>query len=100
MAEHAAASAEKAGATVRSAHHGDRAAAGDRVRPEWRRHVEEVAGGQHATPDDVVWADAVLFGSPTRFGNVTSQFQQFIDSARSGARDSCRTRCTRASRPP
>ena len=33
-----------------------------------------------AVPDDVVWADAVLFGTPTRFGNVASQLKQFIDT--------------------
>jgi NAD(P)H dehydrogenase (quinone) len=27
-----------------------------------------------------VWADAVIFGSPTRFGNAASQFRAFIDS--------------------
>jgi NAD(P)H dehydrogenase (quinone) len=27
-----------------------------------------------------VWADAVIFGSPTRFGSVASQFRTFIDS--------------------
>ena len=33
-----------------------------------------------ATPDDIVWADAVLFGSPTRFGNVASQLKQYLDT--------------------
>jgi NAD(P)H dehydrogenase (quinone) len=81
MAEHAAASAEKAGATVRLRHVEEIAPQGAiESNPEWRRHVEEVAGESRATPDDVVWADAVLFGSPTRFGNVTSQFQQYIDT--------------------
>jgi NAD(P)H dehydrogenase (quinone) len=28
----------------------------------------------------VVWADVVLLGSPTRFGNVASQLKQFIDT--------------------
>ena len=27
-----------------------------------------------------MWADAVIFGSPTRFGNTASQFRTFIDS--------------------
>ena len=39
-----------------------------------------MAGEPTAGPDDVVWADAVLFGSPTRFGNVASQLKQFLDS--------------------
>ena len=81
MAEHAAASAEKAGATVRLRHVEERAPRrAIESDPQWLRHVEEVGDGPRATPDDVVWADAVLFGSPTRFGNVTSQFQAFVDT--------------------
>lgn len=30
--------------------------------------------------DDLRWADGVCWGSPTRFGNMTSQLKQFIDS--------------------
>src|SRR5260370_40410813 len=33
-----------------------------------------------ATGDDIVWADAVIFGSPTRFGSVASQMRSFLDS--------------------
>ena len=47
--------------------------------PAWRANVDATASIPEATPDDVVWADAVLFGSPTRFGNVSSQLKQFID---------------------
>ena len=46
----------------------------------WREHVDATADEPRATPDDVVWADAVLFGSPTRFGNVSSQLKQFLDT--------------------
>jgi NAD(P)H dehydrogenase (quinone) len=28
----------------------------------------------------MAWADAVIFGSPTRFENVTAQLKQFLDS--------------------
>ncbi|GAA3481908.1 hypothetical protein GCM10018966_064400 [Streptomyces yanii] len=31
-----------------------------------------------ATPANVEWTDAVIFGSPTRFGNISSQLKQFI----------------------
>ena len=48
--------------------------------PEWAAHVAALADEPVAEPDDVVWADVVLLGSPTRFGNVTSQFQAFIDT--------------------
>lgn len=33
-----------------------------------------------ATPDDLAAADAVLFGTPTRFGNMSGQMRQFLDS--------------------
>jgi NAD(P)H dehydrogenase (quinone) len=33
-----------------------------------------------ASPDDLEWADAVIFGTPTRFGNVAAQLKQFLDS--------------------
>ncbi|MDM7830199.1 NAD(P)H-dependent oxidoreductase [Cellulomonas edaphi] len=48
-------------------------------RPEWAAHVAALADEPVAEPADIEWADVVLLGSPTRFGNVTSQFQQFID---------------------
>ncbi|MCI2424278.1 NAD(P)H:quinone oxidoreductase [Saccharopolyspora sp. K220] len=48
--------------------------------PAWRANVEATRTVPEATPDDVVWADAVIFGSPTRFGNIASQLKQFIDT--------------------
>ncbi len=47
--------------------------------PAWRDHLDATADEPKAQPDDVVWADAVLFGSPTRFGNVASQLKNFLD---------------------
>ncbi|MBR7831904.1 NAD(P)H-dependent oxidoreductase [Actinospica durhamensis] len=32
-----------------------------------------------ATNDDLVWADAVLFGTPTRYGSMAAQLKEFID---------------------
>lgn len=32
------------------------------------------------TVDDLVAADAIIFGTPTRFGNMTGQMRQFLDS--------------------
>jgi NAD(P)H dehydrogenase (quinone) len=32
-----------------------------------------------ATPDDVRWADAVVLGSPSRYGNVTSQLKSYLE---------------------
>ncbi|MDA3630535.1 NAD(P)H:quinone oxidoreductase [Saccharopolyspora sp. WRP15-2] len=48
--------------------------------PAWRANVDATREIPEATADDVVWADAVLFGSPTRFGNISSQLKQFIDT--------------------
>ncbi len=80
MARHAATMAEKAGAEVRLRHVEELAPQSViEGNPEWLAHTREVADEPRATPDDVVWADAVLFGSPTRFGNVASQLKQFID---------------------
>ncbi|MFF0153855.1 NAD(P)H:quinone oxidoreductase [Micromonospora sp. NPDC005203] len=46
----------------------------------WSQHFDATKNEAKATADDVVWADAVLFGTPTRFGNVASQLKQFIDT--------------------
>ncbi|WP_043262703.1 NAD(P)H:quinone oxidoreductase [Streptomyces sp. CT34] len=46
----------------------------------WATHAAASAGIPEATPADVEWADAVIFGTPTRFGNVSSQLKQFIDT--------------------
>jgi len=42
----------------------------------WRAHVDATADIQVATNDDVLWADGLAFGSPTRFGNVSSQLKR------------------------
>jgi NAD(P)H dehydrogenase (quinone) len=51
---------------------------------------EEVARKSHfkldqkapiATIDDLAGYDAVIFGTPTRFGNMTAQMKQFLDQA-------------------
>jgi NAD(P)H dehydrogenase (quinone) len=36
------------------------------------------AGVPLATPEDIAWADAVLFGTPTRFGKISAQLKQFM----------------------
>ncbi|UNT00415.1 NAD(P)H:quinone oxidoreductase [Streptomyces tubbatahanensis] len=48
--------------------------------PAWAANAAATAGTPLATPDDMVWADAVIFGTPTRYGNVASQLKQFIDT--------------------
>ena len=32
-----------------------------------------------ASGEDLVWADAILFSAPTRFGNIASQMKNFLD---------------------
>jgi NAD(P)H dehydrogenase (quinone) len=32
------------------------------------------------TPDDAEWADGLIFGTPTRFGNIASELKAYIDS--------------------
>jgi NAD(P)H dehydrogenase (quinone) len=49
--------------------------------PLWRRHADETASVAEASLDDLVWADAYAFGTPTRFGAPAAQLKQFIDQA-------------------
>ena len=81
MARRAALLAEKAGADVRL-RQVEELAPREAIEQQdaWREHVDATADEPRATPDDVVWADAVLFGSPTRFGNVSSQLKQYLDT--------------------
>ena len=46
----------------------------------WSTHRARTADVSEATLDDLVWADAIIFGTPTRFGNVSAQLKQFIDT--------------------
>lgn len=81
LAQAAADGAEKAGARVRLrkvAELGPPEAIN--ASPAWRRHLQDSADVPEACPDDVIWADAVLYGTPTRFGNPSSQLKAFIDS--------------------
>ena len=47
--------------------------------PAWQKHTEATKEVQEAKPDDLDWADAIIFSIPTRFGNVASQAKQFFD---------------------
>lgn len=46
----------------------------------WSSHYDQTKDEPRATAEDLVWADAVLFGTPTRYGNVASQLKQFLDT--------------------
>jgi NAD(P)H dehydrogenase (quinone) len=81
MAERLAAAGEKLGAEVRLRQVPELAP------PEaiasnaaWSEHVDRTRDEPGARAEDVVWADAVLFGTPTRYGNVASQLKQFLDT--------------------
>lgn len=85
LAKTMAEEAEKVGATVRLRRVTETApdAVIDAV-PPWRANVTATAEIPVATVEDVTWADAVLFGSPTRFGNVSGQLKLFIDTLGAG----------------
>ncbi len=81
MAAEAVKAAEEAGATVRLRRAAETAP--DEVvnqQDAWRDHLEATKHIPEATPDDLVWANAYLFSSPTRYGGATSQVRAFIDT--------------------
>ncbi len=47
----------------------------------WYDHALMTEDVPEASMDDLEWADAYVFGTPTRFGNVSAQLKQFIDTA-------------------
>lgn len=48
--------------------------------PAWREHYDETKDVVPvATSNDLEWADALIFSTPTRFGVMTAQLKQFID---------------------
>ncbi|GEC03250.1 NAD(P)H:quinone oxidoreductase type IV [Streptomyces spinoverrucosus] len=72
--------AEKAGAEVRLLKAAELAPEAAIASNEaWAAHAAASADVPEATPGDIEWADAVIFGTPTRFGNISSQLKQFID---------------------
>ncbi len=81
IAQEMAETAEKAGAEVRLRKVAELAprAAID-ANPAWVANDSATADIPVAVADDLVWADAVIMGTPTRFGNVASQLKQFLDT--------------------
>lgn len=80
LARAAAEAAEKAGAEVRlrKVHE---LAPQEAVQSNegWSKHALETQDVPEATLDDLDWADAILLGTPTRYGLPTAQLKQFID---------------------
>jgi NAD(P)H dehydrogenase (quinone) len=82
LAEAVAEGAEKTGADVRLRRVAELApdAAID-SNPAWREHIDQVKDTiLLASLEDLEWANAYAFGTPTRFGNTTAQLKQFIDA--------------------
>lgn len=48
--------------------------------PQWRAHVNAAHGVPEVNHDDLRWADGYALGTPTRFGNVSAQLKQFLDT--------------------
>ncbi len=81
MAGTAAEAARKAGAEVRLLK--VRETAPEEVvksQEAWAAQKEKTADIPEATPEDLVWADAYLFSTPTRYGGAASQMRAFIDT--------------------
>jgi len=68
LAKEVAAGAEEEGAVARVRRVADHEMSGDGA-------TEGLA-----TPDDVRWADGVIFGSPSRYGNVASQLKSYVET--------------------
>jgi NAD(P)H dehydrogenase (quinone) len=48
--------------------------------PGWKESAEAMNARYPApTPEDAEWADGIVFGTPTRFGSVSSELKAYID---------------------
>lgn len=48
--------------------------------PAMREFAAETRHVAEAVPEDIAEADAIIFCTPTRYGNIASQMKQFIDT--------------------
>jgi NAD(P)H dehydrogenase (quinone) len=81
MANRIAETAKAAGADVRLRHVAEtRDPESFAHNPAWTANYQSTKDLPAATGDDIVWADAVIFGSPTRFGSPAAQLRTFLDS--------------------
>ncbi|ALC91736.1 NAD(P)H:quinone oxidoreductase, type IV [Bacillus sp. FJAT-18017] len=46
----------------------------------WKKTTDAMKDIPVVSSDDLEWADAIIFSTPTRFGNVASQMKQFLDT--------------------
>ncbi|MGD9932607.1 MAG: NAD(P)H:quinone oxidoreductase [Dehalococcoidia bacterium] len=80
LAEAIAAGARETGAEVRLLKATETAPYDAIVRNQrWADHATATAAIPEATLADIEWADALVLGSPTRFGNIASQLKALID---------------------
>ncbi|HZZ47937.1 MAG TPA: NAD(P)H:quinone oxidoreductase [Pseudonocardia sp.] len=49
--------------------------------PRWQDWVDKNSYDTPASLDDLVWADGIALGSPTRFGGPAGQLKEFLDSS-------------------
>lgn len=85
MAHRVVAAAEEAGAEVplrRIAENRDLATVA--ANTAWAANSVTTQQIQEAVCNDIVRSDAVIFGTPTRFGSPASQFRNFIDTLGGG----------------
>lgn len=81
MAELAAEAAREAGAEVRLRKVRETAPRGVvEAQDAWVAQEEWTSDIKEAEPADLVWADAFLFSTPTRYGGAASQMRSFIDT--------------------
>ena len=45
----------------------------------WAKHSDEAQNVPEASNDDLEWADAIIFGTPTRYGLPSAQLKNFMD---------------------
>ena len=45
----------------------------------WSKHRLQTQDVEEASNDDLEWADAIILGTPTRYGLPSAQLKQFID---------------------
>jgi NAD(P)H dehydrogenase (quinone) len=46
----------------------------------WAAHKQETQHVEEASNEDLTWADAIILGTPTRYGLPTAQLKQFLDA--------------------
>ncbi|GKV55173.1 NAD(P)H dehydrogenase (quinone) [Sporosarcina sp. NCCP-2222] len=81
LAKWAAEAAKEAGSEVRILKAAETAPqAAIESNPAWKANVEATKDVPEVKPDDLEWADAIIFSVPTRFGNMPGQMKNFLDT--------------------